>query len=344
VFDFWRLPTVKLCFIFLGVAFAAAGIWSLNPPFSIDAQSFGMPVFWVAMCAAELAVSYVVYCRLAADDSRPAVAIKTMIIRFYDVAAAFGALLTFAPVAVLLSYLVFSAGFPMQDHLFAGLDERLGFDFVTGIASLNSNQQLGAFLTWSYQGCLHQIFLAVLLLAGTGRTAELWDFVAILLIGCLVTLVISGLLPAIGPYVHYGIDPKHYAMLNKIGPGVGQFHVADVLALNKGQYPVFVFGKNSGLITFPSYHALVACALIYSVRNFKLLFWPVAALNAAVLVSTVPIGGHYVVDVIGGVGVFAATLVLIDWVNGRRSLWVRGVERFRTVFPKPSGAITEAAE
>ena len=344
MFDFWRLPAVKLCFMFLGVAFAAAGIWSLSPPFTIDAGSFRMPAFWVAMCAGEMAVSYAVYRRLASDDSRPAVAIKTMIIRFYDVAGAFGALLTFAPVGVLLSYLVFSAGLPMQDHAFAALDESLGFNFETGVAFVNANPQLGAFLTWSYQGCLHQIFLAVLLLAATGRTVELWDFVAILLIGCLVTLVISGLLPSIGPYVHYNLDPKHYATLNQIAPGVGQFHVADVLALNKGEYPLFVFGKNSGLITFPSYHALVALALIYSVRNFKLLFWPVAALNTSVLISTVPIGGHYVVDIIGGFGVFVLALVLIDWANGRRSLWARGADRLRTLYPKPSGAMAEAAE
>jgi membrane-associated phospholipid phosphatase len=41
----------------------------------------------------------------------------------------------------------------------------------------------------------------------------------------------------------------------------------------------------------------------YTLRWNRRLFWPVAVLDAVMLVSAVPSGNHYLADVIAGVGV-----------------------------------------
>lgn len=344
MFEYWRLPTVKLCLVGIALSYALAGVWSLHAPFAIDIASFKPPLAASLACVLYMLAAFAFVRWLDRDASRPATIMKTAATRFYQLIAAVQALLIFAPAAVLLSYLSFCAGFPMQDSVFALIDLALGFEFESFVAFVNARPELGWLLIRSYQSCLQQIFAILLLLAALGRTDDLWDVIALLILGCLVTLAISGLVPAIAPYTYYGVDPSSYDALEKMSPGIGRFHVPDVLALHSGQFAGFEFGKNSGLVTFPSYHAFVAFTAMYGVRRVKLAFWPVAALNALVLVSTIPVGGHYLIDIFGGGAVFIACLALVDRCNKRPSMWSRLARMIRDAANVRPGRPVEAAE
>ncbi|MGQ0456952.1 MAG: phosphatase PAP2 family protein [Hyphomicrobium sp.] len=344
VFECWRLPTVKLCLASLAACYAVAGLWALQAPFAIEFAGFKAPLGAALMCGIYMLAAYAFVRWFAADHSRPATIMKTVATRFYELIAAIQALLIFAPAAVLLSYLIFSAGFPMQDAAFARMDSAFGFDFAGFVGFLNAHPDIGWLLIRSYQSCIEQIFVILLLLAAVGRTDDLWNVIALLILGCIVTVIISGLVPAIAPYTYYGVDPASYDALEKMSPGIGRYHVADVLALHSGQYAAFEFGKNAGLITFPSYHAMVAFTAVYGMRSFKYAFWPVAALNVLVIVSTIPVGGHYLVDIIGGGAVFIACLALIDKCNRRPSMWSRLALAAPAPAKAPVGRQIEAAE
>ncbi len=54
-----------------------------------------------------------------------------------------------------------------------------------------------------------------------------------------------------------------------------------------------------GIVTFPSFHAAGAIILGYYGRHAT-AGCAIVAIDVAMLVSTVPIGGHYVVDVLAG--------------------------------------------
>lgn len=344
MFEYWRRPTVKLCLVGLALSYAIAGVWSLNAPFDIDIASFKPPLTASLMCVLYLLGAFAFVRWLHHDTSRPATIMKMVATRFYELVAAVQALLIFAPAAVLLSYLSFCAGLPMQDNVFAFIDSALGFEFESFVAFVNARPELGWILIRSYQSCIEQIFVILLLLAALGRTDDLWDVIALLILGCFVTIAISGLLPAIAPYTYYGVDPSSYDALEKMLPGVGRFHVPDVLALHSGQYAGFAFGKNHGIVTFPSYHAFVAFTAMYGARNIRFAFWPVAALNALVLVSTIPVGGHYLIDIFGGGAVFLACLALIDRCNKRPSIWSRLARTIRDAANVRPGRPVEAAE
>jgi membrane-associated phospholipid phosphatase len=57
---------------------------------------------------------------------------------------------------------------------------------------------------------------------------------------------------------------------------------------------------STGLVTFPSFHTMLGLVLIWAVRK-TVLFWPSLFLNGAMVVSTVAIGGHYLIDVVAGI-------------------------------------------
>jgi membrane-associated phospholipid phosphatase len=70
-----------------------------------------------------------------------------------------------------------------------------------------------------------------------------------------------------------------------------------------------------GLISIPSFHAIMAVLVAYAMRGTR-LFFPFLILNAAVMLSTPTRGGHYLVDVLAGV--VTVTIAIMLW--NRKSL------------------------
>jgi membrane-associated phospholipid phosphatase len=69
-------------------------------------------------------------------------------------------------------------------------------------------------------------------------------------------------------------------------------------------------------VTFPSYHAVLAIITSFAVRGVRHVSWPVALLNVAVVVSTIPEGGHYLVDVVAGAAIAMVSILLIGDLVG----------------------------
>lgn len=63
-----------------------------------------------------------------------------------------------------------------------------------------------------------------------------------------------------------------------------------------------------GMIAFPSFHVMWAVLTTYAALPYRKLFWPIAALNVLVILSTVLLGWHYLVDVPAGLLLGALSL------------------------------------
>ena len=102
-------------------------------------------------------------------------------------------------------------------------------------------------------------------------------------------------------------------LLPAIGyPGtIGQHHIDVLLAARNG-----VVLDVAGIITFPSFHAVMGVLFAYSARTIKPLFIVFVPLNILLLLATPPFGGHYLTDVIGGAGVAIFTIYLLRSVKG----------------------------
>ena len=66
--------------------------------------------------------------------------------------------------------------------------------------------------------------------------------------------------------------------------------------------------QEGGLIAFPSFHVIWCVLLAYALRNKKILFYPIAALNIIIILSTMFLGWHYLTDILGGIVMGALTI------------------------------------
>lgn len=76
----------------------------------------------------------------------------------------------------------------------------------------------------------------------------------------------------------------------------------------------FLIEHPEGLVTFPSFHTALAVIFAYSMRGIRYIALPVYALNAMLILATLPQGGHYLVDVVAGLAVAAMSIKSVSWI------------------------------
>ncbi len=87
--------------------------------------------------------------------------------------------------------------------------------------------------------------------------------------------------------------------------------------LHSGVFRTLNYGSLNGIIAMPSFHAASAVLLAWGYGGVKWLRWPFLALNIVMLVSAVPIGGHYLVDIVAGVAVACLSILLANVWAGK---------------------------
>ncbi|HEV7260714.1 MAG TPA: phosphatase PAP2 family protein [Bosea sp. (in: a-proteobacteria)] len=236
-----------------------------------------------------------------------------------------GQSLAFPPATALASYLVVTLGFPMQDAAFHRLDLALGLDWRAMLGWLDRNAWLAPPLTFAYKTYMHQGLVLTLLLCFCGRGMAARSMILAMIMAGVVTVVLSGLMPAVSIFEFLKLTPADYPNLR---PAAGLVHLPHVLALHSGEAFVFDTRQTHGIITFPSYHAALGLIMLLAAWSHPLLRWPFFVLNAAMIVATPIDGGHYFIDVLAGLAIAALAHVL-----ARRVLAPRTAERYE---PRPA--------
>jgi hypothetical protein len=193
--------------------------------------------------------------------------------------------LLFVNAGTVLTYIAAAGGRPLNDGAFAALDAALGFDWQGWAAFLAPRQALRFVLWLCYLSLFPQILISIFWFAladDDGRNEEL---LLNNVISLLATAAIFILVPALG----------HRA------PG-REIEIQTLLALRSGAPSMFDALHLQGLISFPSYHTVLAVLLTFAHRRSPLLF-PFAAVNAVMLFAIPTYGGHYLVDMIAGAAV-----------------------------------------
>src|SRR4051812_1208025 len=115
------------------------------------------------------------------------------------------------------------------------------------------------------------------------------------------------ILPAAGAYSHY--QPLFVSYEN-FGAGAGMWHYDLLMAFRTGSANVIDFNvpNSNCLVTFPSGHTILAIIMTYALRGSRWTLIPAFIVNGAMLVSTIPHGGHHLFDLIVG-GVIAVCAI-----------------------------------
>lgn len=208
--------------------------------------------------------------------------------------------LSFPLFGVRLTYLTEALGVPYQDRLFQRADAFLGFDWGAWHTFVVARPWFFDLQSISYNSSTFQPFLLIPIAAWLmpkGRNAEL---LAATLLALAVVILVSSTCPARGPAHYAGIVTNYDTLL------------AAIREISDAPLPY------NGIVWFPSFHTVMGILFTWAVRGRWWLFCLFAANNLIMVLATLAVGDHYLIDVLGGAAVafFAIRAVTaIDWMS-----------------------------
>jgi membrane-associated phospholipid phosphatase len=221
--------------------------------------------------------------------------------------------IAFSLVMAPLSYFVTAFNWPLIDATLTRIDQTLGFDWLALQRLTAANSWLSWAGCWIYATSGLQMLLAWVALGFAGQTARLSQSLSALAVSTAVVLLICGFVPAAGAYAFYGITDLQLGHLK--GTSAGIWYLEHFYALRNATLRYIDLQKTEGVVQFPSYHTAIAVLSGWSLWRVRWLALPSAGYSAVVILTTLPIGGHYLIDLIAGAAIAAASIALAAWVE-----------------------------
>ena len=227
---------------------------------------------------------------------------------------------------LVLTYVTYSLDrhFPLWDAALARLDEAMGFHWPTMLAWFDANPAIAAALAPCYSAFLPQQPFVLIALVLVARAREAQTAFLAGLIGLIVTHAIAFFFPAHGAYGYYAVLASQHPNIELVLPPL---LAPEHALLRTGAILDFNGQVRLGLITFPSYHALLAVVLAWGWWLVPYLRWPGLAINAGMLIATPLHGSHYLFDVLVGIALAIVCIAtahnIMSRVGGREPVSVR---------------------
>jgi len=204
-------------------------------------------------------------------------------------------LLTTTVCAILAAYAMQRFAFPLQDQHLASADTALGLNWFGYAHWVDSHALIQQIFHSAYDTISAQIVLPVAVLAFSNRIGELRVYLLAFAIALFVTIIISALMPAVGPI----------SLVDRTTFNILQFTGAtpiDHLMRLREAGPLILDDFPGGIATFPSFHATIAILTPLTLRGYPRIFIALLIVDAAMLGGTVTEGAHYFTDVFAGIG------------------------------------------
>lgn len=209
-------------------------------------------------------------------------------------------------------------GGPYRDDALIALDRLFfpAFDWQQVALALPAYPRIYAILNHAYGSLTWQPFACILLATALGERAQLTRFAGAWAIGLAICILPFHWLPCRSPFNHYGIGqdavPGHQI-------GLPWDFLPVLESMRDGSASALTMANLTGLITMPSFHACGATILACAFWHYRWLRWPMLALNAGMAIAAVPIGSHYLVDIVAGCIAGGAAWLASDWWSGRQT-------------------------
>jgi membrane-associated phospholipid phosphatase len=213
---------------------------------------------------------------------------------FSLVARSLMTLIAFSTIYSMLTYCVAAqTPYNFADQQLAQMDGALGLSADQSVKWVYNYPTLGFILYVAYFSIIPQtlIFIAYF---GFKNDQRVTKFLTRFMLCALVTVVGFYFYPAKGNVDHD--VPAYYSNI-----------IEHLETLHNGTRNLVTWRDAEGLITFPSFHTIWGVLLIVACYKTR-LFVPALLLNVTMIASTIPIGRHYYVDVIGGLMVAAVVI------------------------------------
>jgi len=251
----------------------------------IDLFSLGGPLLVMAF----LVGAYIVYGRW-----RPEPVIC-------DICGALAVITLSAGAAGIISLAGLRMGAPLIDETLAAYDGALPLDTKSIVMGVSRVPAFAGLLGFAYVSSFPILFGSVVFLAWTRQVKPLWQLAFAFVFTAVGCAIISVFIPAAGAFSHFAYSAD---VLGRLPPEAGVYYMPKFEYYRHTVAPIISMSSLQGVVAFPSFHCclalMTASAYVERRRLFRFsLLW-----NGLVLVSAIPIGGHYIVDLIAGAGLW----------------------------------------
>jgi len=276
------------------VTLAIAAIWQSIAHFDLDPGSFLAPmVFLPAPFLLGLFYSYI-----RKDDRAAAMLLGICFI------------LVYAPIATVLSYFAFNVNGPRIDDQLAAIDRAIGFHWPSVMLGASNHPFAVHVMKDVYFFGVWEIPLLVFLLGWRAEPSDISKFCLSLAVCSYLTIIFWAIWPSFGANTVYDLPPEVFRKIFVFGDANYGKSLLEMYRHGPGRIAA---GNIRGVIGFPSYHTVLACAAIWFTRKSRLLRWIFLPMNILVIASTPIQGGHHLVDLVGGIAVSIAGIAIASW-------------------------------
>jgi membrane-associated phospholipid phosphatase len=202
---------------------------------------------------------------------------------------------------------------PYADASLATVDRVMlpGLDWPRAMLAFSTSGLPVRLAEWIYNSIVWQpqILIGTLILLSQGR--RVWHFMQSLIVSLCLVVPIFALYPARGGYDYFGIAENQVPAIHSHS----LWHQPLLLdSLRHGTLGTISLGSLDGIVNYPSFHANAAVLLACAFWHIRLLRWPFLFLNLLMLASAIPMGGHYVIDLVAGGLAAGASLPITSWL------------------------------
>lgn len=197
----------------------------------------------------------------------------------------------------------FGRSYPLQDGTLASIDEAVGFCWPCAVHWFDRHQTINLVCTLFY----HSIYMQPVVLAGIlirqRDISRLCVYFIAYNVAYAITNVVAYRFPALGVYEFFHLTASDHPNIEM--RFTNQMTVP-IQMLREG-YLSRAFTDQQILISFPSFHAVLACLFTWCAwrSGFRWFFIPT---NTVMLIATPIQGGHYLIDVVVGLAVAAVSI------------------------------------
>jgi hypothetical protein len=201
----------------------------------------------------------------------------------------------------MLSYLLVPFVGDRIDPWLIQIDHLLGFDWPSFVEWMSHHPRITQALGPVYASSLPQLVVLILLLGFGGHTERLHRFLLTGVFAALGTIGFWAILPSSGPSAFMDLPQEVLARVSLV---VEPTYGAELNRLMTEGLVGIPPPKPLGLVAFPSFHTVMAFMMLWFVPRRSLLFWPIVVSNVAMVPAILVHGGHYLIDVVGGIAMF----------------------------------------
>lgn len=221
----------------------------------------------------------------------------------------------FLTIPVLVStYLAASLNLPLMDAALIRADALLGLRWDDFIAFVDAQPLMAYTLQKAYSSFSFQLLALPVILSATGKYERAYVMILAFGVLCYVSSIVSIWFPALGTYSVYGMTQDR---LQHINAYYGFAFLHDFNAVRDQPEFMLSLANASGIITFPSVHAGGALLCTWAAWGLKPIRLVGVIWNVLMAASAVSHANHYLIDVIAGVAISAASILLVTAVLSR---------------------------